>query len=135
MYIWARESVFPNIYHCHNGRLGFVSILEFSTLAPPDLCTAPSFPPGLNRTVPSPSAAMAPSPSTVTAPSPSAVTAPSPLAVMATSPPGLSGPNSGTDDDSCSDHDVDSDEEKVENALMRIAREQFVRANHDPVSC
>ena len=58
--------------------------------------------------------ACCPCPCDVMAPSPSAVTAPSPLAVMATSPPGLSGPNSGTDDDSCSDHAIDSDEEKVE---------------------
>ena len=83
--------------------------------------------------VPSPLAVMAHLPSAVMAPSSLAVIATSPQAVMATSPPGLSGPDSGTDNDS--DHDVDSDEEKVENALMWIAREQFVRVNHDPVSC
>ena len=45
----------------------------------------------------------------------------------------ISCPDSGTDDDN--DHDIDHDEKKVQNAIIRIAKEQFVRANHVPVSC
>ena len=92
--------------------------------------TDPTSPqPGLNMTALSPPALTPPYPPAVTASSLPDTGALSHISTLDVETCAISDPDSSTGSDIDSD-----DDEKVKNARMRIAREQFIRANHNPVS-